>query len=511
MDKTGKFLLPSPKFTKLENASTARHFLSPQGIQLLTKEQQPPPMYGPRGSTVPPKFHNPVKVPPPIKPEEPKQKFFCKPCEAEFDTSADYKSHKSQHVQCEIDECYFRGHPDFMDTHIVQKHATGLYDQLKKLTTPEEIAQWRADRKKNYPTVASVEQKLKAKEQRMARGEKLELERKQRFGKKADRRQIQTNQTREPEENSTKKKPNKNRKKNQRNKKFEKKKNPKVPSSNDKKDVEIEPEQETIVRGVKMFKGTAGMEDYKKVKKPVETNCLSSLLGMYGSDSENESEEEEVSEEKQKEDPTAITITNGHINHEEKTVEDEDSTNSSDDGAPEEEAISKSSDLPDKPQPQTTRKRTKSNEVDTEATTDKKLKLESSDDEGPEEVAISKTSNIPDKPQNEKIHHKTQVNESKSDRPSESTPSDDEAPEETAIAKTTHIPDKPQSELSRKKAKPNPPKKKTLLDYRKLRVGRQNTMLEKLLDADIRHERNVLLQCVRFVVENNFFEKPKSA
>ncbi|KAL1397336.1 hypothetical protein pipiens_020149, partial [Culex pipiens pipiens] len=30
-------------------------------------------------------------------------------------------------------------------------------------------------------------------------------------------------------------------------------------------------------------------------------------------------------------------------------------------------------------------------------------------------------------------------------------------------------------------------------------------MLEKLLDKDIRHERNVLLQCVRFVVDNKFF------
>ncbi|XP_063702842.1 FMR1-interacting protein NUFIP1 [Culicoides brevitarsis] len=33
----------------------------------------------------------------------------------------------------------------------------------------------------------------------------------------------------------------------------------------------------------------------------------------------------------------------------------------------------------------------------------------------------------------------------------------------------------------------------------------QNTMLEKLLQPEIRHERNVLLQCVRFVVENKFF------
>lgn len=40
-------------------------------------------------------------------------------------------------------------------------------------------------------------------------------------------------------------------------------------------------------------------------------------------------------------------------------------------------------------------------------------------------------------------------------------------------------------------------------EFKKRRV----TLLEKLLDREIRHERNVLLQCVRFVVINNFFDK----
>lgn len=36
---------------------------------------------------------------------------------------------------------------------------------------------------------------------------------------------------------------------------------------------------------------------------------------------------------------------------------------------------------------------------------------------------------------------------------------------------------------------------------------RRITLLERLLDSEIRHERNVLLQCVRFVVENDYFKK----
>lgn len=40
-------------------------------------------------------------------------------------------------------------------------------------------------------------------------------------------------------------------------------------------------------------------------------------------------------------------------------------------------------------------------------------------------------------------------------------------------------------------------------NYRK----RKLTLLEKLLESEIQHERNVIFQCVRFVVRQNFFNK----
>lgn len=53
------FVLPSPQFDKLvPKKSLGRvlpHFLSAQGM-LLPRKDQPPPMYGPRGATVPAKF-----------------------------------------------------------------------------------------------------------------------------------------------------------------------------------------------------------------------------------------------------------------------------------------------------------------------------------------------------------------------------------------------------------------------------------------------------------------------
>ncbi|XP_055920779.1 FMR1-interacting protein NUFIP1 [Eupeodes corollae] len=492
MDKSGKFLLPSPKFKNLDTPpSRVRHFLSPEGIQLLPKEEQPPPMYGPRGSTVPPKFLSPLKVPTTNNQFDRKQKFFCEPCEAEFHTSTDYKVHRSEHVECEIDECRFRGHPAFMDTHIAQQHATGLYNQLKKLSTPEEIAQWRADRKKNYPTVASVEQKYKAREQRMLRGEKLELQKKNRFGNREDRRQMKgDNPTKDSEKPETnKRKRNNNKNKRQRDRKFEKKKKEEVASASPKDELSVKTEvEEERCGGIRMFKGTGGMADYKVIKKKTETNVLSSLLGMYGSDSEedgDESSEKEELEEKvedkfdakvdEKHEPknteelsTEVPILKPEV---ERQIVHEEST--------------KSQEEP-----------TVSTQEESQDTTEKSPAPQQSKIEDLEKPVISESTEETSK---ESMEENTPKEEE----------SDDEGPEEAAISKSTNIPDRPQSEPPRKKTRINPLKRNSALDYRKLRVGRQNTMLEKLLEADIRHERNVLLQCVRFVVQNNFFDKTK--
>ncbi|XP_002737657.1 uncharacterized protein LOC100369782 [Saccoglossus kowalevskii] len=55
-------------------------------------------------------------------------------------------------------------------------------------------------------------------------------------------------------------------------------------------------------------------------------------------------------------------------------------------------------------------------------------------------------------------------------------------------------------------------RKPTLLEMNGLINGRKKkpTLLEMLLAGDIRHERNVLLQCVRYVKKKNFFDGEKS-
>lgn len=110
--------------------------------------------------------------------------------------------------------------------------------------------------------------------------------------------------------------------------------------------------------------------------------------------------------------------------------------------------------------------------------------------------------------------------------------SSDEAPDELPIERKTEPPavethvdlavegkskaaDKPNPSTESPKAaakRPIPKKRIVGLNFKRARqMTVQNTMLSKLLEPDIRHERNVLLQCVRYVCEQNFFGIGSSA
>lgn len=58
---------------------------------------------------------------------------------------------------------------------------------------------------------------------------------------------------------------------------------------------------------------------------------------------------------------------------------------------------------------------------------------------------------------------------------------------------------------ARKNKKDNFVPKKHIQTRPKLRVP--STLLQKLLHMEIRHERNVILQCIRHIVNNNYFDK----
>lgn len=93
--------------------------------------------------------------------------------------------------------------------------------------------------------------------------------------------------------------------------------------------------------------------------------------------------------------------------------------------------------------------------------------------------------------------------------------SDDETPEEQPIQRKSDGIEQPNEansgptevktmEKPKKYTNEKMTKKRHVLDMTR-KIRNQNTLLEKLLQKDIRHERNILLQCVRYVVGNNFF------
>lgn len=517
MDKPFKFALPSPNFNKnLKDACKPKpHFLTPSGMSLLPREKQPPPMYGKHGATVPARYlkqhtvkeqqlvaPTPITTPPP-------EKQYCEPCELELQSLEDLKRHRAQHEKCPVAGCLYKGHPSVMDKHINALHNSGLFDKFKKLSTPEEIAAWREERRKRYPTLANVLLKQKAQEQRQKRGERLEAN-KNRFGKINDRKRAQPNRQEDNNQVEEKKPKQENNRNNKRNKNKRNHKNkqqdlpkPKVQNEVKLNDTNME-EQENMdhsCAGIKMFRGTSQLKDYKHFsdkKKVLTNNALFGLVGMYGSDDDDEESESSTDNEIQ---PVAENV---------KEVEEINDIN------PKEE-VNKNSEEIMQTEPESVKDENLTKEINDISKDDisqSNCNLDNVKD------TISNASKVNTSPAKD-VEISSASNEAIITEPNDN--SSDEAPEETAIQRTApDYPIKPDKDhnnaIEESKAKLSQPteqpssskqkkvlKRKSGLDYRKARLRKQNTMLEKLLEADIRHERNVLLQCVRYVCENNFF------
>lgn len=432
------------------------HFLTPAGM-LLPKHQQPPPMYGPRGATVPPKFipKYAVDTRPPFRgrgggtrgarPSQPRKQFnteptlpprnwdlWCESCDRDFPSRDLLDKHKSEHITCGIDGCKFVGHPAVVQKHVTQQHESGLYEKLKNIETPEDIMKWREERKKKYPTRANIELKQKAKEARKERGEKLDATTGTKFSRKDQKEQQQQGKNKK---NNRQKHKNKDR---QREK------------QNDVQDVplEVSTETEEVRQGIRPFRGTRGMWDSEETsvaiveKEEVSDNPLLKLIGMYEDSADETEGEEEEDKEQNREAVLDISLSTSIKN----TAGKSEAKSHEETGSPSD---------PVKIVPNC--------EENKDTTSDVKTTIQ----EG--ETPI----------QPETVQKKTPPLNGKRKHPS-------------------HEKDKNQS-IKRKQLK-------TGLDYSSLRRHKPNTLLFKLLKNDIRHERNVMLQAVRFVVKNNFFD-----
>ncbi|ORZ31183.1 hypothetical protein BCR44DRAFT_1442925 [Catenaria anguillulae PL171] len=109
-----------------------------------------------------------------------KPTFQCEPCDKTFPSASQLRSHLDTHVNCSQPQCTYQASQRAVKFHEMEAHGMHQEDGDQgeillpahiKLDTPEQIAQWIADRKKRYPTDANIAAKAADQQARLARGE----------------------------------------------------------------------------------------------------------------------------------------------------------------------------------------------------------------------------------------------------------------------------------------------------------------------------------------------------
>jgi len=136
---------------------------------------------------------------------------WCPLCERDFATEADLTGHEAgDHQTCGLDGCTFTAASRHLEVHILHMHSSGLYNRVHQGNTPEDVAKWRAERKKNYPSVAKSKQAV---EQR-----KFKEDRKHKYLAKLQekREEIEAKKRAHAEETRARREANSKQKKNRR-------------------------------------------------------------------------------------------------------------------------------------------------------------------------------------------------------------------------------------------------------------------------------------------------------
>lgn len=100
-----------------------------------------------------------------------RKEFSCDACQKDFSSKETLTAHLGSHIQCSYEGCTFKAGRKVVKLHWIQTHETGR--MRIKLDTPEEIAKWREERKRKYPTLANVQKKMEEDAKRKASGQVL--------------------------------------------------------------------------------------------------------------------------------------------------------------------------------------------------------------------------------------------------------------------------------------------------------------------------------------------------
>lgn len=96
------------------------------------------------------------------------KKFYCKVCNKDFFSHGMYKKHISDHEPCPFPECNFKASIKVIDTHITHQHMLVNFEELQ---IDDET--WIAERKKRFPTIQRAEIRREQQIERLKRGERL--------------------------------------------------------------------------------------------------------------------------------------------------------------------------------------------------------------------------------------------------------------------------------------------------------------------------------------------------
>lgn len=105
--------------------------------------------------------------------KKPASQWYCRNCDRDFFSEDELETHVAEHETCGVDGCPYTAHPKLVLNHYKTQHLTGLAGKVWKVKTPEEIAKWREERKRNFPTAARVAQRKQQVRERKKRGNVL--------------------------------------------------------------------------------------------------------------------------------------------------------------------------------------------------------------------------------------------------------------------------------------------------------------------------------------------------
>ncbi|XP_044727535.1 uncharacterized protein DDB_G0283697-like isoform X2 [Chrysoperla carnea] len=437
---------------------------------------------------------------------------YCDACDKSFRTNAQLQHHKSEHQLCGIDGCKYFAHYALIDKHIRIQHQTGLYQKIKKQLLSDnsdqdvDIQKWRAQRKMNYPSKDNVIQRQLKQEELLKRGEKLWIDKK--LNRRQQRNKGEAGTSTETNDKSKRQK-RKRLNRNERNhnqlvkvltRDTENDKNMTLSLTSDEEDND----NDEVNGNLMQFKGT-------KLLFPNENDNDDKEDTLNYDIDDTEWDDIKQSCDNQN-DNTFNNVTPPTINLSSKLGADVskivfnnslrglmcayDSANSDDDDDNIPLSIEKKND-------QVATSNLSQNNDKVALSNDNKV--ESSNlSQNNDKLALSNDNNIEnveDEDSSPPIEMKISRNNDRTPIEIEQIKNNENKTEKRERRKRGEKCNNKRNNNRKKGPGGNQPPKKE-----QFKRNRRPTLLEKLLVNEIRHERNVILQCIRYIIQNNYFE-----